>query len=168
MTAREMSLASRIRTVTGICAPIVHELSMSQTKTLQTWHAIMEDASVPIRQTRMVYTVNMAVRRRSNDSSASSRARVRLAWNSPQDGMRRPTGKRVTSNLRWGAPQSWESVILQGPHLYVATPMYKSVNPTMRSKGDWSATDLEDCPRTPFPLPPTSQRETGIYTIGEL
>ena len=44
---------------------------------------------------------------------------------------------------RWGVPRSWNDVILQGPHLYVATPMYKSPNPTMKNKEDWSATDFE-------------------------
>ena len=33
---------------------------MSPTTTLRIWHAIMEDDSVPVRQTRMVYTVNSA------------------------------------------------------------------------------------------------------------
>ena len=34
---------------------------------------------------------------------------------------------------RWGVPQSWNDVILQGPHLHVATPMYKIPNPTMKN-----------------------------------
>ena len=37
-----------------------------------------------------------------------------------------------------GGSRSWEDVILQGPHLYVATPMYKSPNETMKNKLDWS------------------------------
>ena len=36
--------------------------------TLQTWHEVLEDSSVPIRQTRMVYTVNQTVAARPYDS----------------------------------------------------------------------------------------------------
>jgi hypothetical protein len=43
----------------------------------------------------------------------------------------------------WGVPESWQSVILQGPHLYVATPFYKTPNATMASNKDWTATDFE-------------------------
>ena len=57
--------------------------------------------------------------------------------------MKQADRKKGYFELRWGAPDSWDDVILQGPHLYVATPMYKSVNPTMKNKQDWSATDLE-------------------------
>ena len=51
-------------------------------------------------------------------------------------------------------------MILQGPHLYVATPMYKSVNPTMRSNQDWSATDFETLP--PDAIPVTAYKPAGV------
>lgn len=43
----------------------------------------------------------------------------------------------------WGAPSTWDDVILQGPHLHVATPLYKSPNESMLHNQDWSLTDFE-------------------------
>ena len=42
-----------------------------------------------------------------------------------------------------GRAETWDDVILQGPHLFVATPMYKTPNKTMLHNQDWSATDFE-------------------------
>jgi len=44
---------------------------------------------------------------------------------------------------QWGAPPSWDDVILQGPHLFVASPFYKVPNKTMLNNQDWSQTDFE-------------------------
>ena len=119
--------------------------------TLQTWHAIMENDSVPIRQTRMVYTVNRAVADVLTTLARQPRVgslglEFSAGWNETTD------RKKGYFELRWGAPTSWRHAILQGPHLFVATPMYKSVNPTMRSKGDWSATDFEALPADAVPI----------------
>jgi len=43
----------------------------------------------------------------------------------------------------WGTPESWSTVILQGPHIHVGVPFYKSPNPTMLHNQDWSPVDLE-------------------------
>ena len=40
-------------------------------------------------------------------------------------------------------PIDWSSVILQGPNLTVATPLYQQPHPAMRSNRDYSAIDLE-------------------------
>ena len=121
-------------------------------QTLQTWHAIMEDDSIPVRQTRMVYTVNTAaaevlatLARQPRVSSLESRVLTWLARD-------RPTARRATSSPDGALPKSWDDVILQGPHLYVATPMYKSPNPTMKHNTDWSATDFEVLPADAIPV----------------
>ncbi|MCI4578726.1 hypothetical protein MRS95_25420, partial [Escherichia coli] len=44
---------------------------------------------------------------------------------------------------RWGRPDSWQNVILQGPNFHVGNPFYASRNPTMRSNQDYSPVDLE-------------------------
>src|SRR6185437_4760438 len=105
--------------------------------TVMTWHAIMEDDSVPVRQTRMVYTVNRTIA--GALAELSDRPRVAalglefsLGWAEKAD------RSRGYFESKWGVPYSWEDAILQGPHLYVSTPLYKSVNSTMKSKGDWS------------------------------
>jgi len=119
--------------------------------TLTTWHALLEDPSVPVRQTRMAYTVTMAVA----EVLATLAQQPRVAALDPQfsrgwdESIDRKKGYFET---RWGAPSSWDDVILQGPHLYVETPMYKSVNPSMKNKLDWSMTDLEKLPIDAIPV----------------
>ena len=105
--------------------------------TLQIWHAIMEDDSVPVRQTRMVYTVNTAAAEVLATLAHQPRAgslglEFSRGWDETID------RRKGYFESRWGAPRSWNDVILQGPHLYVATPMYKSPNPTMKHNQDWS------------------------------
>jgi Eco57I restriction-modification methylase len=119
--------------------------------TLRTWHAVLEDDSVPVRQTRMVYTVNTA--------AADVLATLSRQPRASSLGLEFSPGWHETADRRkgyfesgWGAPKSWEDVILQGPHLYVATPMYKSVNPTMKHHQDWSATDFETLPADAIPV----------------
>ena len=119
--------------------------------TLQIWHAILEDTSVPVRQARMVYTVNVSVAGVLTTLARQSRAgslslEFSAGWHEKAD------RQKGYFESRWGIPRSWDDVILQGPHLFVATPMYKSVNPTMKSKGDWSATDLEALPAGAIPV----------------
>ena len=111
-------------------------------ETLRIWHAVMEDESVPVRQTRMVYTVNSSAAEVLATLSHQPRAgaldlQFSRGWDESRD------RKKGYFESRWGVPQSWDDVILQGPHLYVATPMYKSPNPTMKNNQDWSATDFE-------------------------
>jgi hypothetical protein len=110
--------------------------------TLRTWHAIMEEESVPVRQAKMVYTVNTAAAEVLATLSHQPRVaaldlQFSRGWDESRD------RKNGYFSSAWGAPASWADVILQGPHLYVATPMYKSPNSTMKNHLDWSATDYE-------------------------
>jgi hypothetical protein len=119
--------------------------------TLRTWHAIMEDDSVPVRQAQMVYTVNRTVA--DIMASLAPHQRASLLGLQFSRGWNESTDRQIGYfKLEWGAPYSWDEVILQGPHLYVATPMYKSVNPTMKNKADWSATDFEALPSDAIPV----------------
>ena len=127
-------------------------------ETLRAWHAVMEDDSAPPYWTRMVYTVNRAAADALTALARQPRVRsldleFSLGW------MEKGDREKGYFELRWGAPNSWDDVILQGPHLYVATPMYKSVNPTMQSKGDWSATDFEAMPVDAIPV--TAYKPSG-------
>jgi hypothetical protein len=120
-------------------------------ETLRTWHAFMEEDSTPVRHTRMVYTVNRAVSGTLTTLANQSRAgslglRFSRGWNESTD------RQKGYFRAQWGTPASWEDVILQGPHLYVSTPMYKSVNSTMRSFRDWSATDFDALPVDAIPI----------------
>ena len=126
--------------------------------TLQVWHAIMEDYSVPVRQTRMVYTVNAAVAEvlgalARQPRIGSLNLEFSSGWHETTD------RKKGYFESRWGTPKSWEEVILQGPHLYVATPMYKFPNQSMKNNQDWSATDFEKLNVDAIPV--TAYRPTG-------
>lgn len=125
---------------------------------LQVWHAILEDDSTPVAETRMVYTVNTAaadvLRQLSHQPRIGSLdLQFSRGWDESID---RKKGYFVS---RWGRPDSWDDVILQGPHLYVATPFYKSPNSTMKHQQDWSATDFETLP--PDAIPVTSYKPAG-------
>ena len=126
--------------------------------TLKTWHAVLEDDSVPIRQSRMVYTVNRA----TADVLAKLSSAKRLGtlgldfsagWHEKND---RTKGY---FDSEWGQPESWKDVILQGPHLFVSTPFYKAPNETMLHNQDWSAIDLETLAEDAIPV--TSYKPRG-------
>jgi hypothetical protein len=127
-------------------------------ETLATWHAVLETADVPVRQTRMVYAVNRSVAAVLDKLSRAPRiAELGLqfssGWHEKND---RTKGYFESA---WGAPDSWDDVILQGPHLFVATPMYKSPNKTMLHNQDWSATDFEAL--APDAIPITAYKPAG-------
>lgn len=118
--------------------------------TLQTWHAVLEDDAVPVRHTRMVYAVNRATAAVLDKLSHSPRLgelglEFSRGWDESID---RKKGYFETS---WGVPNTWEDVILQGPHLFVSTPIYKTPNKTLLHNQDWSATDFEQLPADAIP-----------------
>ncbi|GIE95805.1 class I SAM-dependent DNA methyltransferase [Paractinoplanes rishiriensis] len=110
--------------------------------TLRAWHATMETDDVPVRETRMVYAVNQ--------STASVLEKLSRASRIGELGLRFSQGWNETTDRRkgyfeseWGVPDSWDNVILQGPHLFVSTPFYKEPNESLRNNQDWSVTDFE-------------------------
>jgi len=111
----------------------------------------MEDISTPVHRTRMIYTVNSAAA--AALAMLSHQARIGSLGLAFSPGWHETADRRDGYfESRWGASETWDDVILQGPHLYVATPMYKAVNPTMRHKTDWSATDFEALPVDAIPV----------------
>ncbi|GAA1082156.1 class I SAM-dependent DNA methyltransferase [Pseudonocardia alni] len=125
---------------------------------LATWHAFLEASSTPLPQTRMVYAVNRAVASALDKLAQSPRIgnlemRVSTGWHETGD---RKKGRFETE---WGAPKSWDDVILQGPHFFVGTPLYKVPNKTMLHNQDWSTTDFEAI--SPETIPITAYKPTG-------
>ena len=126
--------------------------------TLGTWHAVLESEDVPVGQSRMVYTVNRSTAAVLDKLSRASRIgslglQFSRGWDESID---RTKGM---FDSEWGVPESWDSVILQGPHLHVANPFYKQPNPTMLHNQDWTAVDLEALP--PDAIPATSYKPRG-------
>lgn len=127
-------------------------------QTLKTWHAVLESAETPIRHTRMVYAVNRSVAAVLDKVSRSPRIgglglQFSLGWNETTD------FRKGYLYSKWGSPTSWDDVILQGPHLFVGTPIYKVPNSTMLHNQDWSATDFEAI--GPGTIPVTSYKPAG-------
>lgn len=129
-------------------------------QSLRVWHATMENGGVPVLQTRMVYAVNQSSAIVLEKLARAPRIgdlklRFSAGWHEKND---RTKGYFESG---WAVPTSWDDVILQGPHLYVATPLYKTPNTSMRNNLDWSATDFEQLPADAIPA--TAYQPTGDH-----
>jgi hypothetical protein len=125
---------------------------------LESWKSVLEDDDVPARRSRMVYTVNSASAAVLEKLAAAPRLGelgllFSAGWHEKND---RTKGY---FDAGWGVPNSWDDVILQGPHIHVGNPAYKTPNSTMRNNQDWSPVDLEALP--PDWIPATSYKPAG-------
>lgn len=110
--------------------------------TLKVWNSIIEEPGTPLLETRTVYSVN--------SEAADVLAKLAEAPRIKSLGLHYSGGWNETTykkagyfDTSWQHPDSWDDVILQGPHLGVSTPMIKQPNPTMKHNQDWSEIDLE-------------------------
>ena len=127
-------------------------------ETLKSWKTLIEVPELPYEQSRMVYTINRASASTLNKIASSNRigsltCNFSQGWNETTD------FKRGRIIKVWGKPESASSVILQGSHLFVSTPMYKMPNSTMRNHRDWSQADIERFSRDQLPI--TSYKPVG-------
>ncbi|MEJ5943683.1 hypothetical protein WDZ17_00055 [Pseudokineococcus basanitobsidens] len=138
--------------------PHLGRITLVDGKTLSTWRELLGVGEAPVQQTPTVFAVNRAAAD-VMDVVAQSR---RIASLSPQvcRGWNETTDRRKgLFESSWGAPRTWDDVILQGPHLFVSTPLYKMPNKTMRSNKDWSTTDFEAL--APDAVPVTAYKPAG-------
>ena len=122
---------------------------------LKTWQLVTE--SDDWRSAPMVSTVNSAASRTLSALANQPRIgnlnlRFSRGWDESID---RQKGRFIQ---QWG-PTSWDDAILQGPHLYVSTPLYKQPNETMRHFQDWTSSDLEAL--SPSTQPITQYKPAG-------
>ncbi|MFC7751871.1 hypothetical protein [Tsukamurella soli] len=125
---------------------------------LQSWTDILEEPGTKPDRTRMVYAVNSSVSNVLVALSAAPRLgslqlEFSAGWHEKSD----RTKGRFDSD--WGEPASWDDVILQGPHLFVSSPIIKAPNHTLRSNKDWTATDFETLQSASLPI--TTYKPTG-------
>ncbi|WP_148059649.1 hypothetical protein [Salana multivorans] len=125
---------------------------------LRAWHGLLEDDTTPVEQTRMVYTVNRAASSVLTKLARAPRLgtigfRFSPGWHETND------RTRGYFDVDWGVPESWDQVILQGPHLYVGNPFYKAPNKSMKNHLDWTPVDLEALPADAIPT--TSYKPAG-------
>lgn len=124
---------------------------------LELWHALMEsgDPELPVRQSRMLSSVNaasaMALEQLSRARTVGSLdPRFSTGWNETTD---RAKGYFES---RWGVPDSWRDVILQGPYFHVANPFFGARKESMANNLDYAAVDLEEL--SPGALPITEYK----------
>lgn len=127
---------------------------------LATWAALIDEPGTPPREARMLYPVNQASAHVLDKIAAVPRlGGVDFEWTA---------GWHETADRKRGffksasaVPERWEGVILQGPHLTVATPLYKQPNATMRNNLDTSEIELDGI-REDF-IPRTSYQVAKSY-----
>lgn len=128
------------------------------TDVLTTWRDLLERPGTSPLRARMVYTTNRSVEKvltKLTDVPGVSvlEPQYSRGWDESID------RKRGRFEVSWGTPPGWADVILQGPHIHVATPFYKSPNATMKNNLDWSEVDLEAL--APDAVPVTNYKPTG-------
>ncbi len=111
-------------------------------ETLAAWRDVLDPELAQASETRMVYTVNREVAQTLEELAGGRRlSSLGLLFSA---GWHEKNDRRLGYfTQRWGVPDAWRDVILQGPHLHVGTPLYKQPNPTMKHNQDWTETDFE-------------------------
>ncbi|GAA1941665.1 class I SAM-dependent DNA methyltransferase [Microbacterium aoyamense] len=139
--------------------------------TLRSWWTLLEGGESPVAQTRMLYAVNHATASVLSKLADAPRVGGQYSldyargWDETTD---RASGR---FDVDWGRT-GVESAILQGPHIFVATPIYKYPNPSMKNNKDWSRVDLEgiqvaEAPVTIYkPTLPRAEYQSGFMTWG--
>lgn len=134
---------------------------------LATWASLIDEPGTPAGEARMLYPVNRA--------SAEVLDKIASAPRLGDIGFEWTAGWHESADRARGffksasdVPKSWHEVILQGPHITVATPLVKQPNPSMRSKGDYSLVDFEAIgadfiPRTNYQVAKPFDQYIGAY-----
>lgn len=119
-------------------------------RTLSRWRDLVDTPETPAAEARMLYPVNRASAEVLEKIAAAPRlADVGFQWTA---GWHESADRKLGYfESRSAVPTRWSDVILQGPHLTVATPLYQQGNPTMRSNADYSRIDLETLPEDFIP-----------------
>ncbi|ULN36434.1 Eco57I restriction-modification methylase domain-containing protein [Mycolicibacterium smegmatis] len=109
---------------------------------LSTWGALIDEPGTPAVESRMLYPVNRASAEVLDKIAAAPRlGDIEFEWTSGwHESGDRKLGFFQSSSA---TPNRWEDVILQGPHLTVATPLNQQPNRSMRSNKDYSSIDLD-------------------------
>jgi hypothetical protein len=119
-------------------------------KVLETWAALIDEPNTPYAEARMMYPVNRAAAKVLEKIARSPRLgdigfEWTLGWNETTE------RKRGYFESGSAVPDRWEDVILQGPHITLATPLYQQPYPVYRSFKDYSVIDVERIPEDFIP-----------------
>lgn len=117
---------------------------------LKIWAAILDDPGTTPLHARMVYPVNRASMNVLEKLSKAPRVRelglqYSAGWHETAD--RKKGYFEVGTKVR----DSWDEVILQGPHFSVLNPFAKQPREIVRSNNDWDELDIEALPANFIP-----------------
>ncbi|WP_137876344.1 DNA methyltransferase [Rhodococcus sp. Q] len=112
---------------------------------LTTWATLIEEPDTPPTEARMLYPVNQSSAGVLEKIAAAPRLgdlkfEWTAGWHESAD------RRRGLFEARSSVPTQWEEAILQGPHISVATPIFKQPNETMRNRLDTKLVDLDEIP----------------------
>jgi hypothetical protein len=117
---------------------------------LRTWSLLVDEPGTPALEARMLRPVNQSSQAvLSKIARATRLGSVEFQWTS---GWNEATDRRLGYfESRSSVPESWDDVILQGPHFTVATPLAKQPRATMKSQRDYDVWDFEQMPTDVIP-----------------
>ena len=129
---------------------------------LKRWQSALGEEEAPLAATPMMYLLNQSAFSVLNSLSSASRIgsispEFSRGWDESID------RKKGRFELKWGRPDKWDDVILQGPGFFVGNPFYKQPNPTMKHNQDWSEVDLEQLPGDAVPVTSYKPIRDGKY-----
>ena len=129
---------------------------------LEIWCSFVGDDCVPADESIMVYTSSTSLQSVLEKLAAQPRIgdlgiESSRGWDESID---RQKGR---FDVAWGQPASWDDVILQGVHIHVGNPFFKSPNPSMKHNQDWTPVDLERLPVNAIPITSYKPIRDGNY-----
>jgi hypothetical protein len=119
-------------------------------RVLARWAELVDEPVTPPLEARMLRPVNRSSQAVLDKIARATRLGViDFRWTS---GWNEATDRRAGYfEARSVVPDTWQDVILQGPHLTVATPFAKQPRATMRNNLDYETWDLEELPDDAIP-----------------
>ncbi|WP_458089015.1 type II restriction endonuclease subunit M [Streptomyces malaysiensis] len=119
--------------------------------TLSAWAALVDPTGTPSLQARMLRPLTVGDNE-ALEVLANSGHRLKdceFFWTSALH----EKGAKEGGLIEWRTetPNSWDDVVLQGPHFTVATPFAKQPNEAARGNNDYSPWDLRDLPQVIIP-----------------
>lgn len=142
--------------------PHASRIQRINSEVLMQWFSAVGEVGTPPASTPMMYLLNRTALSVLSKLSSASRIgslnpHFSRGWDESID---RRNGR---FELKWGQPESWDDVILQGPGLFVGNPFYKTPNPTMKHNQDWSEVDLEQLSGDAVPVTSYKPIRDGQY-----
>ncbi|MCU1695837.1 MAG: restriction endonuclease subunit [Mycobacterium sp.] len=127
------------------CTPHNGRILRVNADVIDNWSALVDEPGSARGEPRMLYPVNRASAEVLTKIASAARLREvgfdwSVGWNETTD------RKRGFFELRSAVPGGWDHVILQGPHLTIATPLSKQPNPSMTSQRDYASVEFEQIP----------------------